>query len=126
MRLENRSSPGLTSSPRASRSISASTSSDPILLDFFDTFSFRNMVLRDADNSGLSSATRGAWGDLLLEDRGGWVPLPYAVEKGHEAAVRQLLDKGAGGLESLARGQFRRYREAGEVWLHEQLKIKPL
>jgi hypothetical protein len=54
-----------------------------------------DIVLRGADNLESSPARWGVWGDLLVEDRGGWVPLPYAVGKGYKAVVRQLLDKGA-------------------------------
>jgi hypothetical protein len=53
------------------------------------------MVLRGADSSESSHAGWAAWGDLLVEDRGGWTSLSYAARKGYEAFVRQLLDNGA-------------------------------
>ncbi len=52
-------------------------------------------VLRGRDSSESSYANWAAWGDLLVEDRGGWASLPYAAKKGYKAVVRQLLEKGA-------------------------------
>ncbi|KAH6627504.1 ankyrin repeat-containing domain protein [Chaetomium tenue] len=53
------------------------------------------MALKESDNSGSSPETWGAWIDLLLEDRGGWVSLLFAAGKGYKEVVRYLLDKGA-------------------------------
>lgn len=52
------------------------------------------MVLRGAGDSESSPETWGDWGDLLAEDRGGWVSLPYAAGEGYKEVVQQLLDEG--------------------------------
>ncbi|KAJ1323046.1 ankyrin repeat domain-containing protein 50 [Microdochium nivale] len=69
--------------------------SEDAVENFHKSVAIADMVLRDAENWESAHASLGAWGDLLVENRGGWVPLPYAAEKGYERIVRQLLQKGA-------------------------------
>ena len=63
--------------------------------NFQQSVEIGNIVLRGTDNSESSPASWGAWGDLLVKDRGGLAPLPYAAGKGYKAVVQQLLNKGA-------------------------------
>lgn len=52
------------------------------------------LAMGGAFSSDPSHAGWAAWEDLLVEYRGGWVPLPCAAKKGYDAVVRQLLEKG--------------------------------
>ncbi|KAK3896460.1 hypothetical protein C8A05DRAFT_20565, partial [Staphylotrichum tortipilum] len=77
------------------RVLESAKRSEEAVKKFQKSVGIGEMALRGADNWESSPASQGAWGDLLVEERCGWVPLLYAAEKGYEAVLQQLLDKGA-------------------------------
>jgi hypothetical protein len=77
------------------RVLESAKRSEEAVENFHKSVEIGNMVLRDAEDWESSYARLGAWGDLLVEDRGGWVPLVYVAEKGYMSFVRQLLESGA-------------------------------